>query len=408
MPILWQSFRISDTLSLQSLPDNISAKQWRHQFRDVISALTCNRRRASLVLSLEVILTGSQLKWSFYAASVMRDLKRALMSVPSLRRLKIRILHKNPQLIVPSLTTMLITSLFPFILVELECSSSLEPAIFPFIRLHPSIECYSVTTDLGYVWYEGRKAQALRALAYKGLLPALKHYCGPPAYARAMSLIRHLDSIEIRSNHAEYDIELLRPDLSRITSNWTANISSVALVFDEQGSYPQYIAANIVPLISMGYSIAITSVKHLKISQTSRQDSNVLPLPFIGFDPSVLNGLSRLETIEWTWLVLSRYSIPRRQWWVSFVRDCEVICPRLERISIMLGELRLIEFVRTRRQDVVLPGRDYTDRRQLSPSRLHDGNTALTTIDLQNGSIWTTQADFPLMSANDLFHDTGI
>lgn len=420
-PILWRGFNMSDEYEHNESQPLASAKRWRHRLHEMSLALTTNRHRASCVHSLTIVLSGSQLGWSLYRTDVVKDVRDALLALPSLRRLKLYIMYRDPPLIIHRLAPMMEQSTFPFQLTEFECPSSLEAAILPFIWSQRGLERYTVKMDPGYMWYEGRKLQAQRAHAYQKLSTSLVAYCGPPAYARAMCLVRHLNTIEIPSKHADYDLQQLQSDIPLIQSNFVAAIPNVTLVFNEQRHVPHNIGDRLIELLSVGYNISVNSIKHLKADFLSGWYESP---PFTGFRPSILEGFQNLESIKWGWSIsraphnMEREDVGWNGWTKNFVRDCEKHCPTLRRISLMNGERRTAEFVRVQARDdenemisqALPPVTNYydgipTSHNAACDSPNTDGNPVHALLTLASGSIWTVQTDFPYGLAYMLYCD---
>lgn len=407
-PLLWRKFKISDQ-GLES-PDSLEDyTQWGKRIRERTSVLISNPQRRAYVRDLEIILSGSRTLWRLHGASVVRYLTDALLVLPSLHRLKLRTLHKDPQHIVPRLAAILTNSKMPFVLREFECSASLEPALFPFLRSQKCIERYSTLMDPGYIWYEGKAVQATRAAEYKSILPSLKSYSGPPNYAHAMCIVRDLESLEVHSRHADYDLERLRaPVVLRAKGNVTAKVSSVSLVYHPHRNFPTFIGAHIAELISVGYSISVASVQHLRFVPSF----GFYDPPSKTFFPSVFTEFQQLKSIEWAWSLpfplLKAKNVRWNGWTRGFVRDCESSCPTLKRISLLSGERRTIEFVRIQEpRDGEGGGRSgYSPTATNNPKEgrrnVSDGQVVMT---LETGSVWTAITDFPLILGHDLSRD---
>lgn len=407
-PILWREFKISDQ-GLET-PDSLEDyTQWDKRILERTSVLTSNPQRRAYLQDLEIILSGSQMLWRLHGASVARYLTDALLVLPSLRRMKLRTLHKDPQHIVPRLAAILTNSKMPFALREFECSASLEPALFPFLRSQKRIERYSTLMDPGYIWHEDKSAQTRRATEYRNILPSLKSYSGPPNYTHAMCIVRDLDSVEVHSRHADYDLERLRaPDILRGMGNVAAKVSSVSLVYHPHRNFPTFIGAHIAELLSVGYSISVASIQHFRFVPTF----GFYEPPSKTFFSSVFADFRQLQSIEWAWSLpfplLKAKNVRWNGWTRGFVRDCESNCPTLTRVSLVSGERRTVEFVRIQEpQDgggLMNSGspstaEKYTKGGQSMPS----GGPVFMT--LETGSVWTVMTDFPLVLGHDLSRD---
>lgn len=400
-PRLWRLFRISDSENAVG-SDRAGARPWRRALKDMCATLTSNPHRATCVESLSVSLRGSQIRWGLYGASVIRDLRSALLTLSILKSLTVHVMHNDPQLIIPELASMINETLFPFHLFEFECSSSLERAIYPFLRSHNTIERYSLVTDPGYIWYEGRKPQSLRILAYADILPSLKHYKGPPAYARAISRGRHLMSLEVHSKHLSYDLERAGMHTLR-TAARTARVDIFTLTMDHQRHRPREVGSHLPMLVSLGYGISLASIIHLRVVQVS--DWFHTPV-FNGFPPCMLAGFTQLESLEWTWLAPTDESVCNKGWTRGFVSNCEASCGTLKRIALMNGDKRTAEFVRVSAIHVTEPifVADYVDGKPVF-NQAWNGVAVHATMALLSGSLWTVWTDFPSRLAHDLYWD---
>ena len=399
-PRLWRIFRISDSGKAIG-SDQAGARRWWRAIKDMCVVLTSNPHRASLVESLSISLRGSQLRWGLYGTFVIRGLRSALLAVPSLRSLTVHVMHKDPNLIVPGLAAIINETSFPFHLFEFECSSSLEPAIYPFLRSHSTIERYFVATDPGYAWYEGRRRQAQRVLEYTDILPSLKHYGGPPAYGRAISRGRHLESLEVHSKHTSYDLELAEMYTLRTLANTIARVDTFTLIVDHQRHNPHQLGAHLPMLISLGYGISLASIVHLKVVRIPGWFHTPI---FNAFPPSILGGFTQLESLEWTWSVPTGESIWNKGWTRAFLSDCNASCGRLGRISLMDGSKRAAEFVCVSHAMERIIVADYIDGNPVFNQAWNEV-VAHATITLSNGSLWTVWTDFPSSFAYDLYRD---
>jgi hypothetical protein len=397
-PRLWRFFRISDS---GNASDQTGAVGWRRALKDMCATLTSNPHRASFVESLSISLRGSRVRWGLFGASVTRDLRSALLAVSSLKSLTVHVMHKDSPLIVLELASMMNETPFPFHLSEFECSSSLERAIYPFLRSHGTIERYSLATDLGYIWYEGRRPQALRILAYADILPFLKHYKGPPAYARAISRGRHLRSLEVHSKHISYDLERAEMHTSRTVARTIARVDTFTLTIDHQRHNPQEVGAHLTMLVSLGYGISLVSIIHLRVVRVTGWFHTPV---FNDFPPSMLSGFTQLESLEWTWSPPTGESVCNKGWTRAFVSDCEASCGTLKRIALMKGAERAAEFVRVMHVAERIIVADYVDGKPMF-NQAWSEFAVHATMTLPNGSLWTVWTDFPLGLAYDLCRD---
>lgn len=402
IPRLWRVYRISDSGGAIASDQAGGAARWRRVIKDLCTMLASNSRRASFVESLSILLCGSRFRWSLYGASVMRDLRSALLSVPSLKSLTVHVTHKDPQLVIPKLAPIINETSFPFHLFEFECSASLEPAIYPFLRSHQTIKRYSLATDAGYMWYEGRQPQVSRTLAYADILPSLKHYKGPPAYARAISRGRHLESLEVYSNHTSYDLERAEMHTLRTLVNTIAQVDTFILTIDHQRHNPRELGARLSMLISLGYGISLASIVHLRVVRIPGWFRTPV---FDAFPPSILDGFTRLESLEWTWSPPpTGESIFNRGWTRAFVSDCHSSCPTLKRIALVNGVRRVTEFVCVMHPAERIAVADYVEEKPTF-TQGWNGVYAHATIVLPDGSLWTVWTDFSSRHAYDLYRD---
>ncbi|KAF8312934.1 hypothetical protein DL93DRAFT_2081609 [Clavulina sp. PMI_390] len=406
-PILWKCFTINDSGGEGGVDLDAPAAQWRLHLARMTIALTSNKSRAAHVKRLSIILAGSLMRWRFYGGAVVKQLRGALYALPNLKALQIRIHHKDPNLIAERLSSMLDTSNFPFILTELQCSSSLEPFLVPFIHSQPSIERFSIAMDVGYHWYEGVKAYLNRARTYKGLLPKLKRFIGPPTMVRTICLGHRLESLEVQSGHASHDIDQSHEPLYLPPQSIFCQPRTVTLTLLEQRHLPENIGDHLLGLLSNTYSIFLPSIRHLRVIVAS---GKLETPPFTGFPASMLAKLDALETIEWSWSIAHRDETEPywNGWCRSFVLSCEAFRPSLRRISLMSGQVRTVEFVRIQGRLNEEGGKPlhklphitwYADSNQI------DGTVRATwmpqpsvndaLLELDTGSIWSIHTDLP-------------
>ena len=335
-PRLWRSFRITD--SAIPGPRYTSVAVWRRSVQAMCKAVTRDTCRASYIRTLNVDLRGSDLRWSTSSSTIVRALRRVLLGVPNLKILRLKIAPKTPHAVIPRLVAMLNTTTFPFWLRELECVTSMEPAISRFVESQYRIDRYIVHPDRSFSWMDPWNRLWKQTLGGTSTapLPALTHFEGPPTYVRSMMQChRHLASVDVIGPLPTYDLEQVaatfrtHPRCEVAVLTLTLSLPSVA----GPVTSPAF-TEHLPQLISHGYNISCPTIRSLKLRRWEMWRFH----PLGDINLSYLREFPSLEYLEWTWTALPDGATFPLSWILGFVRDCTEWCPTLQQITLSDNE----------------------------------------------------------------------
>lgn len=397
-PRLWQSFEISDAKILDA--DFGTARQWRKTLKEMCAALVRDPIRAVHVKSLSIIISGTQFRWSMHAKPVVRDLRQALLGVPSLRSLRVEIARQNPYVAVHTFTSILTSTSLPFQLTAFTCTTSMEPGIYPFLASQSAIERYTVNIDSGYHWLEGQLARAQRTIAAESLVPSLLHYYGPPSYARAMTRGRNLEMITVHSRAAAHDLEqaVRGPSLAVQT---LAHVNSFRLIIDRDRGLAYSVGEHLPALIQRTFGISITSIRTLQVDCLVGWKFSH---GFDAFPPSALRQFPQLESLEWTWTVPKDHALFAPRWTHVFIRSYEKNCATLRRVCLLDHGEVVVEFLRVP-EDAPPPRIVDYSRTDLKSRMARIDGEFHAVVQVPNGSMWTLRTEIASL-ASLFYRDT--
>lgn len=385
---LWRSFRITDC-GIPG-PRHTSAAQWRQSVRAACNAVTRDACRASYIENLHIDLLGSDLRWSTSSGAIVRNLHRVLLGVPNLKALRLRIAPKTPHAVIPKFVCMLNAVKFPFQLRELECMTSMEPAISLFLGRQHHIQQYVVHPDLSFSWMEPWDYLWKRTLGGASAfpLPALAHFKGPPVHVRSMMQSRRrLESVDVISPLPAYDLE--QDTATTVTHPlYRSEVEALVLTLSLPGipspvTPPPSFTEHLPHLISHGYCISCSTIKSLKLRRWEVWRTHSLG----DINPSALRDFPSLEYLEWTWTAIAGTATFSPNWIPRFVRDCTRSCPNLQQIAFSDHEkaAELIQCARQAQSCLELADMLYAGAGVIELADVREGILQITT----DHSFWT-------------------
>lgn len=358
IPILWRSFRISDSGLVRTSPTPL---HWRRVLAEMCNAVSQNPRRARHVRQITINITGSSLLWTLFGSSVMRSLSRALCAVESLESLVAHLPDRDTQRGRAAMVSMLCSqpSQFGFRLRQFECDALMEPEIFPFLLHQQHIERYAVRRSLRPQEGDGvlhdatntrRRSHSLPSRltsAGPAVLPSLMHFTGPPAHVRNMLKGRHMETVHVYCDAPPVEaaeLATMMPSqamtLDRVRARALAHTER--LVLSRGWSLERETPVDFAAAIEHVYGIAPESLKNLCFEYFLIREVDI-PHNFELLAPEILKNFSSLETLEWNCCFFGdfqgeRHGVPRNEfseeWATQLVRRCEASCPSLRSLSI--------------------------------------------------------------------------
>lgn len=274
-------------------------------------AILRDRRRASHVRKLKIVIHFDIAKWRLSNLGIINRLSAAIRNLTRLRVLDMCRVEYGFKELCHNMSSNV--RHIPFQLQELVCHNEMYKPLEGFIRSQANIERYVVTNLCYSLIYPPHPP--LNPLA----LLAMKHFCGTPSTTYATIQHRTLESVEVVGRNEGAQLRLtLHPE--QIAQNVSATVKSLKISV----IWAHEFDCILHKYIECTFGILLSSITRLHIGSHRWPDTQTLPSDSLPAFTSLVNFQWSVVCLEYDGEMTAR-----------FTRDCAKQLPSLRRVCFV-------------------------------------------------------------------------